>query len=153
MPRKDQHDRSSPRVIKKAQDKAKALQLRIEGHNYRQISEKLGIAESWAHQLVNEAIDEIPKESIDLVFWREAQRLEEAAKSLYPLMVQGDVKAARVWLDLHDRILKMFHLDKHMSTQQDTGERVIELMHDSVTKLYEMQQGGEGSVEAAGDAG
>lgn len=153
MPRKNHFDSTSPKKIERAHKMDEALQWRIKGFNYRQIAEKMGMAESAVYQLVKDAIDKIPRQSAEVVFHIELDALHHAARALDSQIEQGDIKAIEARLKLHDRMSKLYHLDRHMGQQQDTGERVIELMHESVTKLYEMQQGDGAAIEAAGDAG
>lgn len=152
MPRNDRINHTSPKKIERAERMDEALQWRIKGLNYRQIAEKMGMSESSVYNLVKDAIDKIPRQSREVVFHIELDALHNAARALDPLIEQGDIKAIEQRLKLHDRMLKLYHLDKHMGSQQDTGERVIEMMHDSVSKLYEMQQhnGSDGVGDARG---
>lgn len=79
-------------------EKAKqALELRLRGLSYDQIGTAIGMSKSRAHQLVKEAIDDIPKEAASEVLQMELATLSK----LQEVYMAVALKGAEVQTDFH----------------------------------------------------
>lgn len=133
------HQKTSPEAIAKRERMNEALKYRSEGRLYREIAEKMGIGLSTAYQYVRDAVDELPRENAELVFSIELDRLDMAQKALRHAVEQGDPKSIEAWLKIHDKRVKLFHLDKVHGKGDDTGDNVIDRLAKAVLAAHEQQ--------------
>lgn len=134
------HQKTSPAAIEKRQRMAEALKHRSEGLLYREIAEKMGVGLSTAYQYVRDAVDELPRENAELVYSIELDRLDMAQKALRPAVEQGDPKSIEAWLKIHDKRVRLFHLDKLHGKGDDTGDNVIATLAKAVLAAHEQQK-------------
>lgn len=134
-------NKTSPEAIAKRERMDQALKLRARGKLYREIADEMGIGQTTAYQYVRDAVDEIPRESADIVFNLDVDRLDTAQEALWPKVVKGDVKAIEAFLKIHDKRVKLFHLDKVHGTGDDTGDNVIATLAKAVLAANEQQKG------------
>lgn len=136
-------NKTSPKAIERRHNMNEALRLRARGKLYREIAEELGCSEGTAHGWVSDAMAEIPRESAETVFHIELDRLDMAQKALLPGVEAGDPKSIEAWLKIHDKRVKLFHLDKVHGGNQDNGEGAIAMFSKAVEQMYEMQKRSE----------
>ena len=98
------------RDARTAEKANQALALRRAGATYRQVGEQLGIAQSYAHELVGNAIADIPRENAEAVLSLELERLdrdlrrcEAAHDKLEPRVKAGEDAAITAMLRVMDR--------------------------------------------------
>jgi hypothetical protein len=90
----------------------KAVELRIQGHPYAQIADRLGYAdESGARHAVQRNLDRREAESIDEMRAVHSARLEGVLSAFWAAAVAGDTDAARIVLRTLDSLAKLFGLD------------------------------------------
>jgi len=125
-------NKTSPKAIERRQRMDEALRLRARGKLYREIAEELGCSEGTAHGWVSDAMAEIPRESAETVFHIELDRLDMAQKALLPGVEAGDPKSIEAWLKIHDKRVKLFHLDKVHGKGTDEFDSVISRLAKAV---------------------
>lgn len=133
-------NKTSPKAIERRHNMNEALRLRARGKLYREIAAELGCSEGTAHGWVSDAMAEIPRESAETVFHIELDRLDMAQKALLPGVEAGDPKSIEAWLKIHDKRVKLFHLDKVHGTGDDTGDNVIATLAKAVLAANEQQK-------------
>ena len=134
------HQKTSPAAIEKRQRMAEALKLRSRGLVYREIAEKMGIGQTTAYNYVSDAVDEIPRENADIVLGIDLDRLDKALEALRPAVEEGDPKSVEAWLKIHDKRVRLFHLDKLHGKGDDTGDNVIATLAKAVLAAHEQQK-------------
>lgn len=134
------HQKTSPAAIEKRQRMDQALKLRARGKLYREIAEDLGIGQTTAYDYVQAAMKEIPRENAEIVFNLDVDRLDKAMDALWPAVLEGDVKAIEAMLKIHDKRVKLFHLDKVHGKGDDTGDNVIATLAKAVLVAHEQQK-------------
>lgn len=134
------HQKTSPAAIEKRKRMDQALKLRARGKLYREIAEDLGIGQTTAYDYVQAAMKEIPRENAEIVFNLDVDRLDKAMDALWPAVLEGDVKAIEAMLKIHDKRVKLFHLDKVHGKGDDTGDNVIATLAKAVLVAHEQQK-------------
>jgi hypothetical protein len=113
----------------------KAIQLRVEGHTYRQIAETLETTEGAVVQLVRKALNQTHREMTDELRVLETTRLDEALKIAWDILKNPStsplVKLAAIdrVIKLQERRTKYFGLDspsKHEHTHRTELDAEIE---------------------------
>ncbi len=92
--------------------RAQVLGMRRNHVGFRQIGEKLGISTGTAHRLWSEALESlVPIEALDDARRAEIDRIERM-RLAWIERARTDVAAARVWMGLTDRFIKVMGLDQ-----------------------------------------
>jgi hypothetical protein len=94
---------TSPRSIRKAERKAKALELRIIGYSYATIGKEMKMDPAEVFRLVDEALTEMVQEPADRLRQIELTRLDEMQASAFPQACEGIEGAQNQVLRLMER--------------------------------------------------
>lgn len=118
----------SPRLTRAAERRLKAVTLREAGASYQQIGDHLNVTKQRAHQLVEEACQEMEektKETAAAVIQLELQRLDRMVLSIYPKAKAGDLYSIDRMLKLSERRTKMLGIDppQKVAPTDPTGEK------------------------------
>ena len=132
--------KTSPAAIEKRQRMDQALKLRARGKVYREIAEEMGIGQTTAYEYVQDAMAEIPRESAEIVFNIDLDRLDKALEALWPAVLEGDVKAIEAMLKIHDKRVRLFHLDKVHGKGDETADSVIDQLARAVNLANDQNQ-------------
>jgi predicted DNA-binding transcriptional regulator AlpA len=92
-------------------DRKKALELRNRGLAFAQIAEIMGFSGSHIYKLVQDAIDEIPRENAVQLRATELARLDRMLAGVYPKAVSGNEKAIETVLKIMVRRSRYLGLD------------------------------------------
>ena len=115
--------RTSKRSVSSQAKKQKALSLRLEGRNYRDIAAGVGCSLSQAHRYVSAALDEIQDKNREIaedVKVLELERLDALFKTAFAAVQDGDVRAIDQALKCMDRRARLLGLDA-ATRQEITG--------------------------------
>ena len=107
-------NKTSTARARKLKHQAQALDLRRAGHSYAQISAKIGISKSSAHQLVQVGLEDARMQisaSADQLRSEEIARLDGMLTKLYPRAKMGDVQAVDRVLKIGERRAKLLGLE------------------------------------------
>jgi hypothetical protein len=99
------------KTIATQEKRARALELRKQGYNYRQIAKVLGSSSGYVHDLVQTAIRDLPRELAEDVRTIELSRLDRYQAALDREASKGDPKAILAAVKLMDRRAKYLGLD------------------------------------------
>jgi microsomal dipeptidase-like Zn-dependent dipeptidase len=102
------------RSLVAADRRARAVQLRIEGHTFVEIGARLGVSPQSAHEMVTSALRESleqRREGADELRRIEQERLELAANAIAAKVKRGELGAVHQWERLSARRSKLLGLD------------------------------------------
>lgn len=128
-PRKN---KTAPRNIQAARNRAKAMELREMGYKYIEIAAKMGLSVSYSHKMVKTAIELLSKEPAERVRTIELQRLDVALKAIMPKVKKGNFQAIDRMIALQARRTKYLALDapKAQHIQVETVESIQDQFGD-----------------------
>jgi IS30 family transposase len=110
----------SPPKLSSAEKKAKAVELRRKGYQFKEIGRELGVTEGRAHQIISEECKrwrDNSQEAVEDLRQFEAMELEELRKHLWQMIDNAEDPAALTpalidkFLKLQERRAKLFGLD------------------------------------------
>lgn len=107
-------DRSKAAVAEK---RKRALQLRCDGFNIRQIAAHMQLSVGRVHALIDEAIKEIPSEERERLRRIECERLETLYKAGMQGVRKGNPQMIRALVAVVDRHCKLLGLDAPTVTE------------------------------------
>lgn len=140
-------NKTSAARARKLKHQAQALDLRRAGHSYAQISQKLGISRSSAHQLVHEGLDDARQQitaSADELRMEELARLDGMLAKIYPKAARGDMAAADRVLKIGERRARLLGLDAPVRTAlQGGGDDAPPIVSEAKVTFY-MPDNGRG---------
>jgi uncharacterized membrane protein YccC len=99
----------SPPKLSSAEKKAKAVEMRRKGYQYKEIGKELGVTEGRAHQIISEECKrwrENMSEDVEDIRQHELSELEELRKHLWQAIDNADDPTA-ISPALIDRFLKL----------------------------------------------
>jgi uncharacterized protein YoaH (UPF0181 family) len=106
--------KTTAEIIKATEIQVKAVELRKQHKNYRQIAAELGISVGNAHKYVTQYIDEnrrITAEKAEQLRDIEVQRLDALCDSLWTKATRGDARSAEVLLRAMESRRRLLGLD------------------------------------------
>jgi len=104
--------KTNHRLVKARVRHAEALQLRIAGHTFSEIAQKLGYAdESGPYKAVLAALKRIEVPRVEELRALEGSRLDTAQRAIWPKVQAGDLKAINTFVKLSERRARLFGLD------------------------------------------
>jgi transposase len=110
--------------------RVKALELRQQGLDYRQIAERLGCGIKTAWQDVQRALKEhatpIAEELRDL----EGSRLDAAQKAIWGQVLAGDIGAVNAFIRLSERRSRLYGLDLTKANTIVIGGAIDQFVHE-----------------------
>ena len=96
----------------RAENIAKALDMRRRQMIYDDIAKELGVSCSYAHELVQDGLRMlVPIEAAEDLRKIEAERLDKIRGSLYPAALDGDHAAVDRWLKVSESLRKLLGID------------------------------------------
>jgi hypothetical protein len=107
---------TSPRKIVKTKkfvaDVETALEYRIMGYTFAQISKEMGFkpGSGYAHRLVDWALSQVPSESVERLRAVQTHRLEAVLTGFIDKAIGGDAEAAETCLRVMDQFNKLHGL-------------------------------------------
>jgi chemotaxis protein histidine kinase CheA len=114
----------APAKAANAERTRSALELRIAGKSFRQISEELDIGLGHAHRLVRDALLELREQNKEFAQYHldiELARCDRLQAQLDPAIEKGDVRAIEASLKIVDRVAKLLGLDKPQKVEHSGG--------------------------------
>ncbi len=106
---------SSPRLIASARKQALALDLRQKSYTYEAIAKELGYNSfQAAYQAVTRALQRTVQEPADEFRKVVGERLSVALRKIWPRVLRGDPEGIKLFLQIHDRIAKLYGLNKQI---------------------------------------
>lgn len=108
-----------------------ALDYRLQGFTYRQISEAMHISVSTAHDYINDALKEIPRDKAEAVLAQQLERYDMILQAFFPSALQGDNVAASTVMNAMRSIERLTGVDSPI--MKDAAEGVA----DQLTQLRE----------------
>jgi hypothetical protein len=124
------------RAIKKDQDAARrvqALQLRLAGLTPEQIADRMGISENGARLLVQRTLARATNQAVDQARQLENDRLDRAQASIWPRVIEGDLKAIGVFLKISAERSRINGL--YAPTKIDLGVSIRQEMEKALSDL------------------
>lgn len=111
-----------------AERRAKAVQLRLAGADYDQISRQLGYSSRQAaredvHRAHVAALSEM-RESVEELRTQDLDRLARLQVAFWPAAIQGDVKAGDMVLKILARRAKMMGLDSALKVEVTSIDQI-----------------------------
>jgi hypothetical protein len=94
---------TSPRSIAAAKRRARALDLRIQGHPYSIIGKHLSVSTAQAARDIEQALSEVTFEGASALLKIELHRLDELTAAFYENAVAGDIPAAQMMLRIMEQ--------------------------------------------------
>lgn len=104
----------APRLVLAAERRRQALELRREGHTYKEIGERVGFSLTAARKAVHQGLDALNLESAELVAELRAienARLDHFLRIIWPKIEEGNLGAIDRGLRIMERRAKLFGLD------------------------------------------
>jgi hypothetical protein len=99
----------------------RAVELMLDGKTYDQIAREVGYANrGTAHRVVAKALSERLADDIDVLRAVEGDRLEAMLCALWPLALDGDVRAAHTVLKIIDTEARLYGLYNYAVEAQPT---------------------------------
>lgn len=140
--------KTTAEAIDRAERRARAVDLRAEGHTIREVAEKLGISPSTAAGDINRALSEHPAEGVDLLRRLWGQRLDALLRAVWPAAMAGNLDAVDKAVKIADRAAKLYGLDapQHISmstTGADIEQAVNQFMAAVAEPVAEAEQPAE----------
>lgn len=126
---------SSEKEKQKAR-RAEALQLRMAGLSYESIGERLGIGRTAATQMVQRALDQAEHQGVAALRAEENARLDRAQMAIWGDVIQGDLKAIGVFLQISAARSKINGL--YAPTQVQMSVSIRKDMEDALASLEEL---------------
>lgn len=106
------HDPTKPDKVEAARRRKQALELRLQGKTYQQISDEIGwTSKRYAWRMVMQELRNIPKEEAAELRQIEMERLNTLTDALWTSAMTGDPKAVDAMLKLMERRARMLGLD------------------------------------------
>jgi len=109
------HSKTRGSLIKAAQNRIKALELRLEGNSCEYIGNILGVSKMMVSKYLAQSIDELSKTELPLADQRRQlmlARLDLYLTKLKPKIDEGNPRAIIVAVDIESRRAKLLGLDK-----------------------------------------
>jgi hypothetical protein len=131
-----------PKNIARAEKINIALDMRRKGHQLAEIGEAIGYSVPGVHGLIKAGLKDLYRENAQELFQLELERLDMGLRALMPALEQGDVKAVHALVQVHDRYVKLFQLDKLNSNDNSADaremfEKFIEAVRGTPTNTEE----------------
>ena len=108
MPRLGRND------LRNLERRAKVLQLRRQGKNYKEIGQALGISTTRAYQLVWDEMDRLSahmEEDVSAIRTEAESRLRRLINAIWERALGGDLQAIDQVAKLQDRLNKLYGVD------------------------------------------
>jgi hypothetical protein len=122
---------NSPTAVRRVQARereARALELRREGQTFPQIGAALGVTAEGARKSVTRALAATVREigeQADALRALESEKLDAAARALWPAVAEGDVRAQDTWLRNRARFAALLGLDLKPEINVSTGPEIL----------------------------
>jgi hypothetical protein len=119
---------NAPARVSARERERRAVDLRIAGYRYEDIGRELGVTKQAAHQAIARAMERTAKdigEQADALRALEAERLDAAARALWPAVAEGDVRAQDTWLRNRARYAALLGLDLKPEINVNTGPEIV----------------------------
>ena len=149
--------KTSLKAISQVAKRIRALELRKEGKNYREIAEIMGCANaSVPHQWVVKALRETQQEPADDVRELELQRLDAMWKRHWPKFIEsGDPRVSQELLRIMARRAPLLGLDApekvvHLFGDGLKDEEILEQTRALFEAIDKQRRAAEGSEDAGG---
>lgn len=98
----------------------------LEGKTYQQVADEQGYASRGnVHRIVNRTLAQHEVETIEELRALELARLDGLQAAFYEDAVAGDAKAAEVCLKVIAARCRLLQLDRKVTTEPSTAERVV----------------------------
>ena len=126
----------TPKTLKTAERRAKAFDLRMKGHSFRDIGRELGISHAAAHKHVQKGLENLAKtneERATFLLLMEGARLDRLHQGCWDAAASGDLQAIDRVLKLMERRAKLFGLDAPNKVAQ-TNVAGTESRYDQMTE-------------------
>lgn len=118
--------KTTAEAIDRAERRARAVDLRAEGHTLREIADKLGVSVSTAASDIDRALSEVPADSVDLLRRLWGQRLDALLKAVWTSAMSGNLDAVDKAVKIADRAAKLYGLDAPQQISMSTTGTDIE---------------------------
>lgn len=92
--------------------RARACELRTEGHDYNYIGHELGVSPAYARVLVKDALQLTTSEAVEDMRLLDGARLEAVIKVIWPRVMAGDLRAIDRLILLMERKSRLYGLDQ-----------------------------------------
>lgn len=140
--------KTTAEAIDRAERRARAVDLRAEGHTLREVAEKLGVSVSTAASDIDRALAEVPADSVDLLRRLWGQRLDALLRAVWPSAMSGNLEAVDKAVKIANRAAKLHGLDApqqiNMSTTGADIEQAVNQFMAAVTEpITEAEQPAE----------
>jgi DNA-binding CsgD family transcriptional regulator len=89
-----------------------AVALRVDGCNYAEIGDRLGISDRMASRIVNRAMDRVLREPVGQLIDLESARLDALWQAMWPRALAGSVRHAEVCVRICERRSRLLGLDQ-----------------------------------------
>ncbi len=125
--------------------KSEAIQLRISGMSYRQIADAMHCSDSRAHEMVQEALRDIPAPDVEALRKEQDAMIRSLYLALVPRINKGEPRAIEVALKLLERLAKLHGLDAptkqiiEVITEEAVDKAIREL--EEQLRLLELPEG------------
>ncbi|QNJ55894.1 helix-turn-helix DNA binding domain protein [Microbacterium phage Rasputia] len=126
---------SSEKEKQKAR-RAEALQLRMAGLSYEAIGDRLGISGNAAAQMIQRSLDHAEHQGVAALRAEENARLDRAQMAIWGDVIQGDLKAIGVFLQISAARSKINGL--YAPTQVQMSVSIRKDMEDALSSLEEL---------------
>lgn len=110
---------ATPEEIERAQQAARALDLRKAGYTYAEIADDLEVSPYKAHKLVTRELEKLNRhraETADQILRLEVERCDAVLRELWPQ--RGVARVAEVLMKVMERKAKFLGLDKPLQIEQ-----------------------------------
>jgi hypothetical protein len=135
-----------------AERRSKAIRLKIEGHTYTEIAEKLGYSNrASACSDIRRALEKhVIEEGLAVEAWRELElaRLDVLQKAIWPEAMEGNPRAIETALKILDRRAKLLGLDSAIKLEVLTIDAL-----DAQIQRLEAELGRHDLAALGGEAG
>ncbi|AWN07675.1 Rnase E [Microbacterium phage Hendrix] len=121
---------------RQATRRAEALSLRLAGLSYETIGNRLGISKQAAAQMVQRSLEHAEQQGVAALRAEENARLDRAQSAIWGDVIQGDLKAIGVFLQISAARAKMNGL--YSPTQVQMSVSIRKDMEDALASLEEL---------------
>jgi hypothetical protein len=114
-----------------------AIELRIDGCNFAEIGDRLGISDRMASRIVHRAMNRVLREPVGQLIDPESARLDALWQAMWPRAVAGSARHAEVCVRICERRARLLGLDQPAKMEMRMSVEEVDALDREIEQLLD----------------